>query len=351
MLAIFRRKPAVATVSVEDFGYAELRGGGSRVRVIPALGGRIVDLELAGRQWLWRNEQLPFAPPTPAASYMETADSGGYDECFPTVGQCRLPSWVKAYGGFELPDHGELWSQTPIVNVEQYEGTQAIVSTWAGTRIHYSFTRRILVTPDGAVIIDYAVRNDGRDRMPFIWSSYPLFALTPQTHLILPEGARLRVYGTHGIALGTTRTEHKWPFVRTGALQADLSHPAVVAKRFACKLFVDMPVTQEGRAAIREGLEQLEVTFDPEEVPHLGLWINRNGWTPLKRSEAYCNISLAPSVGAPDTLTEALGDWKGAFWIEPGATKEWRLTWRGRRLIGESDTPSRGSTAIEGGDQ
>ncbi|HEV8362495.1 MAG TPA: hypothetical protein VGQ52_03170 [Gemmatimonadaceae bacterium] len=347
MLDLFRRKPAAATVAVEDYGYAELRGGGSRVRVIPALGGRIVDLELAGRQWLWTNDQIPFAPPTPGSAYMETADSGGYDECFPTVGQCRLPSWVKAYGGFELPDHGELWSQTPIVNVEQYEGTQAIVSTWTGTRIPYAFTRRILVTGDGAVVVDYAARNDGRDRMPFIWSSYPLFALTPQTHLILPEGARLRVYGTHGIALGTTRTEHKWPFVRTGALQADLSHPAVVAKRYACKLFLDMPIAHEGRAAIREGLEQLEVTFDAEEVPHVGLWINRNGWTPLKRSEAYCNIALAPCVGAPDTLTDALGDWKGAFWIEPGATKEWRLTWRGRRLIGEADTPSRGSAAIE----
>ncbi len=346
MLDLFRRKPTTATATAEDYGFAELRGGGSRVRVIPALGGRIVDLELSGRQWLWLNEAIPFAPPTVGASYVETADSGGYDECFPTVGQCRLPSWVKALGGFDVPEHGELWSQTPMVNVEPYEGTQAIAATWNGTKIPYAFTRRVLVTADGAVVMDYAVRNDGKERMPFIWSSYPLFALTPQTHLILPEGARLRVYGAHGVALGTTRTEHKWPFVRTGALQADLSHPAVVGKRFACKLFLDMPHGQ-GRAAIREGLDQLEVTFDSKQVPNLGLWINRNGWTPLKRGDAYCNLSLAPCLGAPDTLTEALGDWKGAIWLEPGATKEWRLTWRGRRLIGEADTPSRGSQVIE----
>ena len=346
MLDLFRRKPTSASATTEDYGFAELRGGGSRVRVIPALGGRIVDLELCGRQWLWLNEGIPFAPPTVGASYVETADSGGYDECFPTVGQCRLPSWVKALGGFELPEHGELWSQTPMVNVEPYEGTQAIVATWGGTKIPYAFTRRVLVTSDGAVVMDYAVRNDGKERMPFIWSAYPLFALTPQTHLILPEGARLRVYGSHGIALGTTRTEHKWPYVRTGALQADLSHPAVVGKRFACKLFLDMPHGQ-GRAAIREGLDQLEVTFDSKQVPYVGLWINRNGWTPLKRGDAYCNVSLAPCVGAPDTLTEALGDWKGAQWLEPGAMREWRLTWRGRRLIGEADTPSRGSQTIE----
>jgi galactose mutarotase-like enzyme len=346
MLDLFRRKPTTAEATLEDYGFAELRGGGSRVRVIPALGGRLIDLELAGRQWLWTNHHIPFAPPTVGASYVETADSGGYDECFPTVGQCRLPSWVKAFGGFEIPEHGELWSQTPTVNVEPYEGTQAIVSTWGGTKIPYAFTRRILVTADGAVVMDYAVRNDGKERMPFVWSSYPLFALTPQTHLILPEGSRLRVYGSQGVALGTTRTEHKWPYVRTGALQADLSHPANVAKRYACKLFLDMPQSQ-GRAAIREGLDQLEVTFDPRQVPNVGLWINRNSWTPLKRGDAYCNISLAPCVGAPDTLTEALGDWKGAHWVEPGGVKEWRLTWRGRRLIGEADTPSRGSPTIE----
>lgn len=347
MLAIFRRKPTAGSAGPE-YGYAELRGGGSRVRVVPAFGGRIVELELAGRQWLWTNDHIPFAPPVPGTAYFETADSGGYDECFPTVGQCRLPSWVKAFGGFELPDHGELWSQTPVVQVEQYEGTQAIVSTWIGTRIPYAFTRRILVTHDGGVVIDYAVRNEGRDRLPFVWSSHPLFALTPETHLILPEGARVRVYSTHGIALGTTRTEHKWPFVRTGALQADLSHPAMVAKKYACKVFLDIP-RGAGRAAVREGLNQLEVTFDSAEVPHLGLWINRNGWTPLKRGEPYCNISLQPSLGAPDSLTEALGDWKGAQWIEPGGTREWRLTWRGRRLIGEADTPSRGSEQVSGG--
>ncbi|HJU73627.1 MAG TPA: hypothetical protein VJ717_07760 [Gemmatimonadaceae bacterium] len=349
MLDLFRRKHAASAATREEYGFAELRGGDNRVRVIPALGGRIIYLELAGRQWLWTNDDIPFAPPVAGTSYVETADSGGYDECFPTVGACRLPSWVKAYGGFELPGHGELWQQTPVVNVEQYEGTQAIVSTWVGTKIPYAFTRRILMTADGAIVMDYAVRNDGRDRMPFIWSSHPLFALTPQTHLILPEGARVRVYATHGIALGTTRTEHKWPFVRTGALQADLSHPALVAKQYACKVFLDMPHGQ-GRAAIREGMDQLEVTFDTREVPHLGLWINRNGWTPFKRGKPYCNVALEPCLGAPDTLTEALGDWKGAHWVEPGGTKQWRLTWRGRRLIGEADTPARGSAALESND-
>ena len=40
---------------------------------------------LRGREWLWRNDQIPLALPKQGASYAETADSGGWDECFPTV--------------------------------------------------------------------------------------------------------------------------------------------------------------------------------------------------------------------------------------------------------------------------
>jgi hypothetical protein len=39
------------------------------------------------------------------------------------------------------------------------------------------------------------------------------------------------------------------------------------------------------------------------------------------------NLSIGPSSGAPDSLTEALGPWKSASWLEPGETKEWTVTW------------------------
>ena len=69
-----------------EFGFVEIRGGTSRIVCVPALGGSIVDMEIGGRQWLWKSDIIPFGPPQEGTSYVETADSGGFDECFPTVG-------------------------------------------------------------------------------------------------------------------------------------------------------------------------------------------------------------------------------------------------------------------------
>ena len=117
-----------------EFGFVEIRGGTSRIVCVPALGGKIVDMEIGGRQWLWKSDIIPFAPPQEGASYVETADSGGFDECFPTVAACRIPGWVRGWGGVELPDHGEVWSQMPEMDIDTTEDGQAVVTTWEGRR-------------------------------------------------------------------------------------------------------------------------------------------------------------------------------------------------------------------------
>ena len=103
------------------FGSAELRAGTTKVVIIPALGGKIASMEMAGREWLWTSDVIAHQAPIDGASYVETADSGGYDECFPTVASCTLPaisgryaalSLPNAYSGLALPDHGALWSQS-----------------------------------------------------------------------------------------------------------------------------------------------------------------------------------------------------------------------------------------------
>jgi len=60
--------------------------------LVPALGGKVREMMLGGRQWLWHNPDVPFALPREGARYAESEAAGGFDECFPTVGSCRLPS-------------------------------------------------------------------------------------------------------------------------------------------------------------------------------------------------------------------------------------------------------------------
>ena len=86
-----------------------------------------------------------------------------------------------------------------------------------------------------------------------------------------------------------------------------------------------------------EGRDALTARFEGRDVPHLGLWINRGGWNPLPRTSwlpwrrpaPYHNLAFEPSIGAPDTLSDALAAWDSAHWIEPSAARTWAVTWSG----------------------
>jgi galactose mutarotase-like enzyme len=305
--------------------------------IIPALGGKIAELWFGDRQWLWRNPQLPFRAPVAGASYVLTADSGGLDECFPTTGACALPSLVRGAGGRELPDHGELWSQRPTLTLTTGADGHRAHIVWQGECLPYRFERTVIVTPQGDVRCEYAAVNLGDQKIPFLWAAHPLLHLGPRTRLELPEGARVRVSAQHGIDLGGAAAEHRWPRLRSGGQLLDLSAPGRAWKKpFACMLHMDLP---PGARALRvlEGNEQLTASVQAEDVPHLGLWINHGGWNPLPRTSwlpwrkpaPYLNLGFEPAIGAPGTLSDALGAWEGAHWIEAGATRRWTVTWSG----------------------
>lgn len=324
-----------STGAAAPIGTVELRGGSARVELMPALGGKISRLWFGDRQWLWHNDQLPFRLPTPGASYHLTADSGGFDECFPTVGPCVMPSIVKGFGGRELPDHGELWAQAPAVRITTDPAGHRAECAWQGAALPYAFTRTIVATPAGEVRCEYAVRNTGEQRLPFIWSAHPLFPLTDATQVELPEGARVRVWAEHGVDLGGVGAEHRWPRVRAGGQLLDFSQPGRAWKKpFACKLFVDLP-PRDVAVTVREGNDVLCARFDARDVRHVGLWVNRGGWTPLPRTSwlpwrkpaPYHTLALEPCIGAGDTLSEALGAWDSAAWLERGAERRWAVTW------------------------
>jgi len=309
-----------------------LRGGSSAVALAPAFGGKIASLHLGGREWLWTSDVV--APRAhdertradDAVSYVEIADCGGYDECFPTVGACVVPADVPRFGGLRLPDHGELWSQQPAIAVGP-GGDEATV-TWAGRRIPYEFARTVRVAADGAVSMRYAASNLGDAPLPFLWSAHPLLPLTPATRVHLPHGVRLRVDAVHGLG-APDGTEQSWPTLRVGGRALDVSHPAAAGDGYACKLFLDLPAGPVA-AAVEEDGARLEVALDGGEVTHFGLWLNVGGWTPFAGGRPYRNLAFEPCIGAPDSLAAALGDWDSAAWLAPGETRRWSLEWRAR---------------------
>jgi galactose mutarotase-like enzyme len=323
-----------------------LRGGETTLTLQPALGGKISALHVAGREWLWTSDIIAHRVPDDAmraddVSYVRMADTGGYDECFPTVGACTVPENVPSFAGLRLPDHGELWSQVPTIDIRRAPDGDHVSARWTGSRMPYVFTRVVHVTHGGSVTMRYSAVNHGTSPLPFLWSAHPLLPLTDRTRIHLPRGARLRVDVAHGFATGGAHPpmdgaggsafgDQRWPIVSIQGVTVDASHPASIGDGRACKLFLDLPAGPM-RASVEEGGARLDVHLDASRVTHFGLWLNNRGWTPFENGRPYRNLAFEPCIGAADSLARALGDWSSAAWLAPGETREWTLTWSGSR--------------------
>lgn len=307
--------------SVSGFPAVALRSSLVELIAVPALGMKLTNLRrLNGREWLWRSDQIPLAPPRPGASYVETADSGGWDECFPTVGPCPIPGTPPDTP--QLPDHGELWSAHWTSSVyDGAEGTTLAGST-LGTIFPYEFHRRITLDPMEPVVhFHYALRHTGEAAFPWIWSSHPLLNVQPGSVLTLPDVDRVKVAAVHGRKDWQVNQVIGWPDA-LGGEAGGFTFPE--AGGWAAKLFAD--IGAGGRMALRDPRrsERLEFAVKVADIPQVGIWINCRGWAPAGRTPYY-NLALEPCIGAPDRLDLAVRDWQTAQILHPGEERRWSL--------------------------
>jgi galactose mutarotase-like enzyme len=310
--------------SVSGFPAIAIRSAQLEVVAVPALGMKLTNLRrLNGREWLWRNDQIPLAPSKPSSSYVETADSGGWDECFPTVGPCPIPGAPP--GSPELPDHGELWSASWISSVYQAADGTTLAGYATGSIFPYEFHRQVVLHPDEPLIrFRYLLRHTGEAVFPWIWSCHPLLNVQPGTLLSLPGISQVKVAAVHGRHDWHENDTIDWPDAVGGGGES-FTFPR--EGNWAAKLFAN--VRTEGSMVLtdpRRG-ERLEIVVQAEEVPQVGLWINCRGWAPPGRVPYY-NLALEPCIGAPDRLDRAVTAWHTAQTLQPGETRQWSLELR-----------------------
>jgi galactose mutarotase-like enzyme len=306
---------------VSGFPAVALRSEQVEVVAIPVLGMKLTNLRrLNGREWLWRSDQIPLSPPEPGASYVDTADSGGWDECFPTVGPCPMPGAPP--GAPHLPDHGELWSATWTSSVYDHAEGSTLAGSALGRIFPYEFHRQVTLHPhEPRVNFRYQVRNTGETSFPWIWSSHPLLNVQPGSELSLPGVTQVRVSAVHGRDDLSENDVVSWP----GGIGGNADRFTFPADgSWAVKLFGDLG--PEGRMVLtdpRAG-ERLEFVVRREEVPQVGVWINCLGWAP-KGKKPYYNLALEPCIGAPDRLDLAVRDWRTAQTLAPGEERAWAI--------------------------
>ena len=273
-----------------------------------------------GREWLWRSDQIPLALPRPGASFVETADSGGWDECFPTVAPSPIPG--APAGTPDLPDHGELWSATWSSSIYEHAAGVTLAAAASGRLLPYEFQREITLDAREPVLrLRYRARNTGASPFPWIWCAHPLFNVQPGTTLEVPTMRQARLDAVHGDAGPSRGDIVSWPDAFGGA-EGRFVLPAEGG--WAVKLFGD--VGASGRAILtdpRRG-ERLELIVPPEQVPQVGIWINNRGWAPPGRTP-YFNLAVEPAIGAPDSLDDAVRHWETAQTLGAGEERSWRL--------------------------
>lgn len=307
--------------TVSGFPAIALRSTDLEVVAVPSIGMKLTNLRRRnGREWLWRSDQIPLAPPRPGASYVETADSGGWEECFPTVGPCPVPG--APAGTPPLPDHGELWSAPWSSSAYDHTMGTTLAGSTHGAVFPYDFHREITLDKHEPVVrFRYRVRHTGDTPFPWIWSSHPLLNVQPGSELTLPGLTQVRVDAVHGRRDLETGDVVSWPHA-FGGDSGTFIFPE--EGRWAAKVFGD--VGPDGRMTLTDPKrgERFEFTVRPQEVPQVGLWINCRGWAPPGRTPYY-NLALEPCIGAPDRLDLAVSEWHTAQLLQPGEERAWSV--------------------------
>ena len=291
-----------------------------RVEILPALGGKLSSLSLAGSGGeLLQAPLKPYAART-ATEPFDSADGSGWDECLPSIGPCEI-----AYGdnSASVQDHGDFW-RIPFT-IDQCDGTRLSMHA-EGTSLPLRFTRALRL--EGPVLyLDYAVENTASLPVPYGWSTHPLFAVEPYDRIHLPASVRqITAAASANGRLGRAGSTHSWPHT-VNALDGeplDLSLGGSIEDGVGDKLILASP--PEGWAALeRKTLRTLlTLRFDPAALPFLGLWICYGGWPNDPHAQKGYTVALEPCNLPIDSLAASLAQGAGAE-LAPGEQQHWKL--------------------------
>lgn len=297
--------------------------GALSLAIMPELGGKISSLRdgRSGREWLWRNPRLRYRRMASSESYVAEADTGGWDECFPTVGPCVYPSepWAGA-----LPDHGELWAQEAEVAVAQQADEVLLRMRWQGVVLPYTFGRTLTLRAGSAQMrFEYQITSTADAPIQWIWSSHPLLATEPGMELLLPPAARFHAWSTVPADLLTQADDLRFPLtVQAGGQTIDLATLPDASAGVALKLWSD-PLA-EGWATLRGSDGELRMRWDVAQLPQVGFWLNLGAWAG-DGGAPYYNLGLEPCIGAQDSLSDAVTQYKVFQTLPPHGTRSWWL--------------------------
>lgn len=314
--------PSFTRTDVGGFEGMRVHTGLIELTLVPDLGGKISSLRDTrnGREWLWRHPRYEYKRVPYGSSYINEADTGGWDECFPSVAQCKYPS--EPWQGAAIQDHGELWSQSAEVEIDEGSDEVKLRTRWQGVALPYTFTRVIKLTAESSLIrVDYEAANQANQPIHFVWCIHPLFAIEPDMELSLPPLARFHVGGSIPQDLVSSENDLRYPFAASRLNFPVLPDPSVGR---AIKIWSDPLLAGEGWASLQARDGQLKMRWDTTLLPQVAAWMNFGAWA-ADGGTPYYNLGLEPCIGAQDSLADAVKHHNLFATIPPMGLKNWWL--------------------------
>ncbi len=292
------------------------------ISFLPNAGGNISSItdRRSGRNWLWQNSHLPIANNRIGEDYGRTLDSGGWDEMLLSI----TASEVETVGAkrARIADHGDLIRQQwNAVVCRDTKNGHACRMTAGGEALNYNFVRMVRLHPTAPKItFDYSLTNNESFAWPFYWCPHALLDAHPGMLIDLPKNLPCHVDGAAG------QTTDRWPqLMRDDGSSIDLANSFGASDEpIAHKIFVQAPIDGSVSVAAPDSNERFTMTFDPDVIPWIGLWINNRGWSGCG-SEPYRNLGLEPSTTNYDCVAAAVAN-EAIELIQPAETREWTLT-------------------------
>lgn len=313
---------SITRTASDGFASVHVHTGVIELTLVPELGGKISSLRDArtAREWLWRHPRFVYKRVPHGTSYVAEADTGGWDECFPSVAPCSYPS--EPWQGVAIQDHGELWSQASEFEIEEHTETVTLRTRWQGVALPYTFTRTITLAANSSVIrTNYQAVNNADQPVNFVWSIHPLFAIEPGMELHLPLSARFHVGVSIPQNLVSPEQDLQYPFSASG-----LNFPRLPERSAgrAIKIWSDPLPAGEGWAAVCARNGELRMRWDVTLLPQAAAWMNFGAWA-ADGGTPYYNLGLEPCIGAQDSLADAVSQYHLYATLPPHGTKTWWL--------------------------
>jgi galactose mutarotase-like enzyme len=302
-------------MSMDESNVYSLTNSDLFVEIIPAEGGRVSSLRSlhSGLEFLTQSRRSGQYPPAGLDTRFQDGPCAGIEECLPTVG----PSGAETEGG-PAPDHGDFW-QLPwqVLATSDKEVSMSAVGFSRTLR----FSKR-LTLEDKTLRVAYTVENIGSTAQSFHYACHPLFAISRGDRVLLPNEIReLRLDYSKGDRLGISGSILSWPITQAG-LRLDIAHGPEAG---TAEMFYSSRLNETVCGIYREASGQvLEVSFDSQPLPYLGLWLCYCGWPSDGEEPLQYAIALEPTTSPCNTLAKAQQT-NTAVSIKSGETYDWEI--------------------------